>query len=200
MALAGGTTPRAAYDWLVLTVDDWTGVELWFGDERALPAADPGRNETMATESLIEPAGIDPGQVHPMPAVADAEAAAAYAELLRERVPPAEEGGPPALDLVLLGLGEDGHVCSLFPGHPALEVTTLTAAITDAPKPPPERVTLTLPVLRAARRRLIMVAGEGKRAAVAAAVGASAPDRAVPVSLLPGELTDLVTDTAAAPQ
>ncbi len=141
-------------------------------------------------------------------------AARAYAALLRERVAPAAdgeagggdeaggsdtEGGLPALDLALLGLGEDGHTASLFPGHPEVQDAggALCLPVRDAPKPPPERVTLSLPVLRAARRSLLLVTGAGKAPALAAVL--AGPDPRVPASLLASERLLVVADAAAAP-
>ena len=125
-------------------------------------------------------------------------AARAYETLLRAQVAPAEEGGLPALDVALVGLGEDGHTASLFPGFPEVDDDSgaLCLPVRDAPKPPPERVTLSLPVLCAARCCLLLVTGAGKASALASVL--AGPDPRVPASLLASERLLVVADTAAA--
>jgi 6-phosphogluconolactonase len=193
MSLAGGTTPRAAYERLAELVDDWEGVELWLGDERLVPAGAPQSNYRLVAETLL-PAGAS---AHAVPTGGSAEeAASAYATEIRRCVP-AGPDGVPELDLALLGLGEDGHVASLFPHAPALEARgEVCVAVHEAPKPPPDRVSLTLDVLRAARSTVILAVGEGKAAAAAAAL--SGPDPGVPASLLADGPLELILDQAAA--
>src|SRR5919201_1750077 len=166
VALAGGATPRRAYQLLARSVGDWAGVEIWFGDERAVGPDNPESNYRMVAETLLS------GHPEPPPRVnriegerGPEEAAAAYEAALEERLP--AEGGSPALDVALQGVGPDGHTASLFPGSPALDAPGLCAAVHDAPKPPPERITLTPRVLRAARIVLFLVTGSEKAAAVA---------------------------------
>ena len=173
-------------------------MELWLGDERAVPPDDPASNFRMIRESLLAPAAVPDEQAHRVRGELGAQAAAAvYAAELRRRLPLAA-GRIPVFDLALLGLGEDGHVASLFPRHPALETRgRACVAVLDAPKPPPERVTVTLDVLRAARRIVVLATGEDKRAAVAAAL--AGPDPAVPASLVARGPVELVVDRAAAP-
>jgi 6-phosphogluconolactonase len=194
LSLAGGTTPRATYERLATLVDDWEGVELWLGDERLVPPDDPESNYRMLAESLLEPTGAT---AHAVPTGGTAEDAAdAYAREIRERVPAGPQGVP-VLDLALLGLGEDGHTASLFPHAPALDVRgEICVAVHDSPKPPPDRISLTLDVLRAARRSLILAVGDGKTSAAAAVV--SGPDPGVPASLLADGPLELVLDQAAA--
>jgi 6-phosphogluconolactonase len=194
LSLAGGNTPRAAYKRLAGLVDDWEGVELWLGDERLVPQDDPESNYRMLTESLLRSTGA---VAHPVPTEGSAEQAAeAYAKELRERVP-AGPDGVPSLDLALLGIGEDGHTASLFPHAPALEARgEVCVAVHRAPKPPPDRVSLTLDVLRAARRSLILAVGDGKASALARVV--SGPDPGIPASLLAGAPLELIVDRAAA--
>jgi len=194
LSLAGGTTPRAAYQRLSALVDDWEGVELWLGDERLVPPDDPRSNYRLVAETLLHETGRI---AHAVPTGGSAEeAASAYARLIRQRVP-AGPNGVPALDLALLGLGEDGHVASLFPHAPALDSRDeICVAVHDAPKPPPDRVSLTLDVLRAARSVLVLAVGEGKSGAAAAAV--SGPDPGVPASLLAEGPLELILDRAAA--
>ncbi|MDP8943816.1 MAG: 6-phosphogluconolactonase, partial [Actinomycetota bacterium] len=198
VALTGGETPRRAYELLAEAVEDWSGAGLWFGDERAVPPADPASNYRMVEETLLARAAIPAGQVHRVRGELGAEAAAAlYAAELRRGLPLAAERVP-VLDLVLLGVGEDGHVASLFPHHPALETRgRACVAVLDAPKPPPERVTLTLDVLQAAREVVVLATGEGKRAAVTAALGG--PDPGTPASLVGDGRVEFVVDRMAAP-
>lgn len=158
IALAGGETPRRCYEKLRSTPIDWQHVQVYFGDERCLPEGDLQRNDRMAYDTLLSHVAIPPANIHPIPAELGAsEAAARYAALL-ERVAP--------LDLVLLGMGEDGHTASLFPGNPATESTATVVPVFNSPKPPPERVSLGLGALNAARHRIFLVGGAGKRDAL----------------------------------
>ncbi len=206
LALSGGSTPRAAYQSLAGLLEDWSAVELWYGDERCVAPEDPESTHLLVAESLLAhiPGG---GPAWPIEHRVRGElgpetAAREYAEELRARVPPAEAGGVPALDVSLVGIGEDGHTASLFPGHPEVEDASgaLCLPVRNSPKPPPERVTLSLPVLRAARCTLLLVAGAGKAGALAAALagGGRAPDSRVPASLLVSERLHVVADAAAA--
>jgi 6-phosphogluconolactonase len=197
VALAGGSTPERTYELLGGDREmDWSGVELWMGDERVVPDDDPDSNLRIIREALKD-APLSASQWHRVPTELGSEgAAAAYgAELEARAAPPG--GGVPVLDLALQGVGPDGHTASLFPHHPLLEVTDrVCAAILDSPKPPPERVTFTLPVLRAARTILILITGEGKSGPLAQIM--AGPDPAVPSSLLGGERTIVLADEAAA--
>jgi 6-phosphogluconolactonase len=196
LSLAGGRTPRAAYEILGPLLGDWDGVHLWFGDERCVPPDDPESNYRLVAESLLPGASVPPERVHRIEGErAPLEAARAYADELR-RVVPAGDSGVPVLDVALLGLGEDGHTASLFPGDPALERHDALAFPVRAVKPPPDRITLSLDVLRAARAALLLAEGAGKADAVARVL--AAPDPAVPASLLARERTELVVDEAAA--
>ncbi|HXR13768.1 MAG TPA: 6-phosphogluconolactonase [Solirubrobacteraceae bacterium] len=191
LALSGGTTPAGAYR--ALRLPRWEGIELWFGDERCVGPEDPQSNYLMAERTLLDHA---PGAlVHRIEGELGAErAAAAYAELLRERV--GGDGGAPVLDIVLLGIGEDGHTASLFPHHPALDASgAVCVAVHDAPKPPPDRVSLSLEVLRAARSTILLATGAAKAHALARALGEADP--AVPASLLERERLTVIADAAA---
>jgi 6-phosphogluconolactonase len=193
LALSGGTTPAGAYR--ALHLERWEGIELWFGDERCVGPEDPQSNYLMAEQTLLDHA---PGAlVHRIQGGLGAErAAAAYAELLAERVGRERGAGVPVLDVVLLGIGEDGHTASLFPHNPALEAAgALCVAVHDAPKPPPDRVSLSLEVLRAARATILLVTGTAKAQALARALGP--PDPAVPASLLRRERLTVIADAAA---
>jgi 6-phosphogluconolactonase len=161
LALAGGNTPRALYGRLVRGVD-WDRCDLWFGDERAVPPDDAQSNYRMAKESLLDPAAISAGRVHRMLGEApDLEAAARdYEAALRAA------GGPPWLDLALLGIGPDGHTASLFPGNAALDEETRLAVPALAPKLG-RRLTLTLPAFAGTRALLFLVTGAAKAEALA---------------------------------
>lgn len=153
--LAGGTTPKRCYELLQDADIDWLKVHVWFGDERCLPVGDHERNDVMADEALLKHVAIPSNQIHRIDAELGAtEAAALYAEALSHIA---------CLDLVLLGMGEDGHTASLFPNNPALSEQALAVAVFDSPKPPSNRVSLGYKALKSARRRVIMVTGEGKR-------------------------------------
>jgi len=144
---------------------DWSHVDLWWGDERFLPAGDPDRNETQARKALLDALPLDPARVHPMPAAdgIDAETAAArYATELGDPIVP--------FDVLMLGVGEDGHVASLFPEHPVLNETGPTAAVHNSPKPPPTRITLTMPTIQSADEVWLIAAGPDKTDAVGAAL------------------------------
>lgn len=170
VALAGGATPLAAYRRLAAPpwadVVPWGSVEVFFGDERCVGECDAGRNDGAAREALLAHVPIPPENVHPVPSLAP-DGAERYEALVRERLAaPAPQ--LPSLDLVLLGLGADGHTASLFPGHPAAaERVRLVARVDGAPKPPPGRVTFTLPLLNAARTVAFVVSGREKRQALA---------------------------------
>jgi 6-phosphogluconolactonase len=201
LSLAGGSTPRPAYVLLAGLLEDWSAVELWYGDERCVPPEDPESNHQLVASSLL--AGLPGAPVGPrehriLGELGPEAAARAYKTQLRARVAPAEEGGLPTLDVALLGLGEDGHTASLFPGFPEVDDDSgaLCLPVRDAPKPPPERVTLSLPVLRAARCSLLLVTGAGKASALAAVL--AGPDSRLPASLLASERLLVVADAAAA--
>jgi 6-phosphogluconolactonase len=159
LVLTGGTTPKRCYELLADLEVEWGRVSVLFGDERCVPPDHPESNYRMARESLLDRTA--PATVYRIPAeLGPEEGADVYAEVVDFAAP---------LDFVLLGVGEDGHVASLFPGHPALRASGLTVGIRDSPKPPPERVTLTLDVIRDARQVLVLALGEGKAQAVALA-------------------------------
>ncbi|MBI3576002.1 MAG: 6-phosphogluconolactonase [Gammaproteobacteria bacterium] len=167
--LAGGSTPRAVYRHLAQTQGlPWEKVEIYFGDERAVPPGDSQSNYRMARESLLDTVSIPSSQIHRMEAERpDREAAAEeYARRL-----------PGRLDLIILGLGEDGHTASLFPGLSALRETARKVVAVMGPKAPPLRLTVTPPVIAAAREKIILVSGSGKAGAVAQALeGPQNPD------------------------
>jgi 6-phosphogluconolactonase len=170
LVLAGGSTPRRCYELLAGMEVEWGRVTVLFGDERCVAPDDPESNYRMARESLLEL--VHPATVHRMPAeLGPAEGAAAYDRVVASLQP---------LDLVLLGVGPDGHTASLFPGHAALAAPGWAVGVEDAPKPPPERVSLTLGALRSARRVLVLATGADKAEAVARARRGEVPAGMVP--------------------
>jgi 6-phosphogluconolactonase len=159
---------------------DWSRVNVWWGDERFLPEGDPERNETQNRAALLDAVPLDPARVHPMrgpdgPDGDDVDAAAArYAA---ELAAAANDAAPsPVFDVVMLGMGPDAHVASLFPGHPdQLTSGVSAAAVRSSPKPPPTRVTLTFETLNRAERVWFLVAGADKAQAVATSVRGAPP-------------------------
>jgi 6-phosphogluconolactonase len=158
---------------------DWPRLNVWWGDERFLPAGDPERNETQARHALLDAVPLDPARVHPMPASdgpdRDVDAAAArYVEELAAAAPRGRD--VPEFDVLLLGVGADAHVASLFPEHPALHERDVSAiGVRGAPKPPPTRVSLTFPSLCAARDVWFLVSGADKAGAVGLALSGAGP-------------------------
>ena len=190
VALAGGSTPRLLYEWLVAAPGiDWGQTEVFFSDERCVPPEHPDSNYGMTRATLLRHV---PARVHRVRGELDpAAAAAAYAGDLVQTL-----GPQPAFDLLLLGLGTDGHTASLFPGSPALAVTDQLAVA--APGPGSSRVTLTVPVLRAAAETLVLVAGAGKAAILRQALYDATSDLPIQRVITPG-LTFLA-DRAAVQQ
>ena len=157
LVLAGGRTPLAAYNLLVGEDADWDRWHIFLGDERCLAASEAGRNSVSAADAFIDRVPIPAQNIHWIPAELGGESAAeAYEAVIAPVLP---------FDLVLLGMGEDGHTASLFPGHPLPE-GPLVIPVKGAPKPPPERVSLTPRALAACRRMLIVITGADKRGAV----------------------------------
>ncbi|WP_456417803.1 6-phosphogluconolactonase [Thiolapillus sp.] len=183
LVLAGGGTPARAYRLLAEQGrPDWPAWRFYFGDERCLPADDPDRNSVMAEQNLFRHIPVQNGQIHVIPAEQGAEAAAAsYAREIETVLP---------FDLVLLGLGEDGHTASLFPGREYPE-EQLVVAVHDAPKPPPDRVSLNYGALSSAHELLFLVSGQGK----AGAVRQWRNGKDIPAARLPG--AEILVDEAA---
>ena len=154
---------------------NWRTVDLWWGDERYLASDDPERNERQARTALLDDLDLDPARVHPMGALdgpdgADVEAAAArYADEL-DGAAPADDDVPP-FDVLLLGMGPEGHTASIFPGSPAAYDERVAFGVHGCPKPPPTRISLGFAAICAAREVWMVVAGQGKAGAVAMALG-----------------------------
>jgi 6-phosphogluconolactonase len=184
---------------------DWRCLDIWWGDERFLRAGDPERNDTGAEQALLRHLdGADPARVHRMPASdgpdgPDPEAAAErYAAELRAAARPEDHGPVPGFDVLLLGIGPEGHVASLFPGMPALYDDRSVVAVRGSPKPPPIRITLTLPSIQSAREVWILAAGQEKAGAVRLALSDVGPVQ-VPAAGARGRLRTLfLLDRAAA--
>lgn len=200
VVLTGGTIAeevhRAAAA-LESDVVDWTRVDFWWGDERYVPAGSGDRNDRQAGLDLLDVVGADPARVHAMPSAdgvpPDPEAAAAaYAEEV-------ERHGAGTFDLVLLGLGPDGHVASLFPGSTQLDVDDrATVAVTDSPKPPPERISLTFRALSSTEEVWFLVSGESKADAVARALAEEGSTQETPARGITAPSATWWLDEAAA--
>jgi 6-phosphogluconolactonase len=169
----GGATLAAIATSPARAAVDWAHLDVWWGDERYLPSGDPERNETQARDALLGQVPVPAARVHPMPSTdgpgeGDPDAAAShYAAELAAAAHPEDHADVPAFDVLLLGVGPDGHVASLFPDQPALyEQDRSVVAVRGAPKPPPTRLSLTLPAIRSAAEVWLVVAGEDKAAAV----------------------------------
>lgn len=166
VALSGGSLPQLLGPALVKQASDWSAWHIFWADERCVPLTHPDSNYVLAKQYLFDHVPIPPGQIHaPNTSLDPAQTAATY-EIILAQVFNVQPSNPPTLpqfDLILLGLGEDGHTASLFPGHPLLQETERwVAPIFDSPKPPPQRITLTLPVLNNARHVAFITAGAGK--------------------------------------
>ncbi len=226
LVLAGGTTPRRMYRMLAADEHgiDWSKVEFLFGDERMVPRDDPESNYAMVDETLMKPVHAQPERIHGVPTgLPVEEAAAAYEATLREILDSRE----PRLDMVILGMGPDGHTASIFPGSPLLagdeffsnspdselmraarvarsarsySTQPLCAPVRDSPKLPQQRVTLTPFIINHARQVLVLVAGEDKVAAVSAALESDAAPSEIPIRAIAPEtgiLTWLIDRRAA---
>lgn len=185
LVLAGGATPRAVYTQMAKTPQDWGVWEFYFSDERCLPRAAPERNSHMACDTWLQHAPIPPEHIHVIPAELGPDAAArAYTPVVQNALP---------FDLVLLGLGADGHTASLFPGQAHLD-EALVVSVHNAPKPAAERVSLSIQALARTHQVLFLVSGDSKRSAVAA--WQQAQD--IPAArVVPNTGVDVLVDSAA---
>ncbi len=210
LVLTGGGIGTAVLNELAVTpalaAVDWRRLDFWWGDERFLPAGHPERNEAQAEQALLRHIDPDPARVHRMPGTDgpdgnDPEAAAArYAAELRRAAQPQDHGPVPSFDVLLLGIGPEGHVASLFPGLPALYDERPVVAVRGAPKPPPTRLTLTLPAIQRAREVWILATGPEKAGAVRLALSGAGPVQ-VPAAGARGQQRTLyLLDRAAASQ
>ncbi|WP_433238693.1 6-phosphogluconolactonase [Streptosporangium sp. CA-135522] len=181
---------------------DWRNLDIWWGDERFLPSGHPERNETGARKALLDHVDVDPDRVHvmrgPDSGMTAEESAEAYAEELRKAARPEDHGPAPSFDVMMLGMGPDSHVASLFPGMPALYETRPVVAVHGAPKPPPTRISLTLPVIQASREVWLIAAGEEKAGAVRLALSDSGPVQVPAAGARGRQRTLFLLDRAAA--
>jgi 6-phosphogluconolactonase len=191
IALTGGSTPRAAYERAAAMREDWSGVDFWFTDERCVPPDHEHSNFGMADRALLS--RIDGATVHRMRGeLGPEEGAAAYENEFGEF-------GPEALDVFLVGVGPDAHICSLFPGDAALDERERRVVGVETPGMAPlvSRITLTLPVVNASAQIVFLVAGEDKAEAIRR-VFAGPPDPSAPGSLVEGDVVALLDPAAAA--
>lgn len=198
----GGATLRELAEAPARDAIDWQRLSIWWGDERFLPRGHEDRNETQARDALLDHVDVDPARVHAMPASDgalgdDLDAAADhYAAELAAATD--EQGLCPSFDVLLLGLGPDGHVASLFPGSPALRDGRAVIPVRGAPKPPPTRLSLSFSVINSARQAWVIAAGEEKAAAARTALSAASA-AAVPAGGVEGRTaTRWLLDRAAA--
>ena len=176
---------------------DWSRVVVWWGDERFVAPDSSDRNALDARRAFLDLVGADPANVHEMPSTATAPdvetGAAAYAAEMREH-------GTGEFEIVMLGIGPDGHIASLFPGYPQLDVTdAIAVAVSGSPKPPPERISLTLPALNRSRLVWFLVSGDEKSDAVARALAEGTDLHDIPAAGVSGrEETTWFLDRPAA--
>ncbi|GAA4125778.1 6-phosphogluconolactonase [Nocardioides fonticola] len=190
ICLTGGTIAEAIHRQIAVIADasgvDWGAVDFWWGDERFVSADSPDRNEGQARAAFLDALGVPAHRIHAMPStddVADVDAAAAaFEQAVREH-------GSGGFDLLMLGVGPDAHIASLFPHHPDAALTDhIAVAVHDSPKPPPERISFTFEALARSRSVWFLVSGEGKADAVAAALADPTPSRVdVPAAGVRGE-------------
>lgn len=183
---------------------DWRHVDIWWGDERFVAAGDQDRNETGARAALLDHVDVDPARVRAMPGPDGPDgdnpdaAADRYAGWLADAAQPEDHGPVPEFDVLLLGIGPEGHVASLFPGMPALYDERPVVAVRSSPKPPPTRLSLTLPAINAAREVWVLASGNEKAGAVALALSEAGPVQ-VPAAAVRGKQRTLfLLDDAAA--
>lgn len=183
VVLTGGTMGEAVLAAVATTKGrdkvDWSRVTFWWGDERYLPSGDPERNETQSRRALLDALVLRPEQIKSLPAPGDhptiQDAADAYAAELAAAAPAG--AAHPVFDLTFLGVGPDGHVASLFPDHEAVrDRENVVLAETDSPKPPPQRLTLTLPVINSSERIWLVLAGSDKAGALGLALADASPE------------------------
>lgn len=199
LGLTGGTIAARLHEHLGEMTDlDWTEATYWWGDERYVAPDSADRNCLQAQQAWLEPVGVPRHRIFPMPSTDDgysdlAAAAAGYGIQIRAQ-------GVGEFDVMMLGMGPDGHVASLFPGFPQLDVVdAITVPVANSPKPPPERISLTFPALNQSRQVWLLVSGAEKAEAVARAVSPDADPHTTPASGVHGlDRTVWFLDRAAA--
>ncbi len=184
LVLAGGTTPEKVYRLLAASVADWDAWFIYYGDERCLPVDHPDRNNWLANQAFLQAVSIPANQIFPIPAeLGPEQGAVAYRGIVEPALP---------FDMVLLGMGEDGHTASLFPGHIHHE-DELTHAVHDSPKPPPERVSVSAKALGQTHELIFLVTGSNKQEAVTAWRSGVK----LPVATIMPPVADIYLDAAA---
>ncbi len=181
----------------------WDRVTFWWGDERWVPKRDPERNELQARAALLDHVPVDPARVHPFAASDEGltldEAADRYEAELADAAPP--NLPMPPFDLAFLGVGPDGHIASIFPNTPAVRERTRTVlAVRNSPKPPPERLTLTLPVINSSARIVVVLAGADKASVLGLALAGASSDEVPLAAVRARRRTVINVDQAAAAQ
>ena len=182
---------------------DWRSVDFWWGDERFEASGDPERNETGARAALLDALGVDPARVHAVPGPDgpdgdDPDAAAARYAAELAAAAGAGAGAVPAFDVLMLGIGPEGHVASIFPESPAAHATGSVVAVRNSPKPPPTRISLTFSAIQAAREVWILASGAEKADAVAEALSGVSQDKVPAAGARGRDRTLFLLDQAAA--
>ncbi|MEN3224468.1 6-phosphogluconolactonase [Mycolicibacterium porcinum] len=194
IVLTGGTVGIALLRHVAGAEIEWSKVRLYWGDDRFVPQGDAERNDQQAYDALLEGVNIPPANVHRM-ATSDGE----FGDAIDDAAAAYEQQLPAQFDVHLLGMGGEGHVNSLFPDTPAVrETARLVVAVTDSPKPPPRRISLTLPAIQRSREVWLVVSGEAKADAVAAAVGGADPVDVPAAGAIGQEKTVWLLDEGAA--
>ncbi|OCB07742.1 6-phosphogluconolactonase [Mycolicibacterium porcinum] len=194
IVLTGGTVGIALLRHVAGAEIEWSKVRLYWGDDRFVPQGDAERNDQQAYDALLEGVNIPPANVHRM-ATSDGE----FGDAIDDAAAAYEQQLPAQFDVHLLGMGGEGHINSLFPDTPAVrETTRLVVAVTDSPKPPPRRISLTLPAIQRSREVWLVVSGEAKADAVAAAVGGADPVDVPAAGAIGQEKTVWLLDEGAA--
>ena len=205
VVLTGGSLAREVHRAVAVHADsrtvDWARVDFWWGDERYVDSDHPDRNAGQAWEDMLQHLPVDPARVHAMPAADDGfeslEAAAwSHGQTLRDWV----AGREPWFDVLMLGIGPDGHCASLFPGHPAVDAAAEVVPVRDSPKPPPERISFGRSTLGRARQVLFAATGADKALAVRRSVAGGDVHEAPAAAPRGTERTDWYVDEAAAEQ
>lgn len=207
VVLTGGRIADAVHSALaqspIRSAIDWSRVDFWWGDERFLPSGDPQRNDVQASAALLDIVPVSPQRVHAMPASDgpcsdDPELAAAqYAAQLAEAAGPGNQQHP-HFDVLMLGVGEDAHVASIFPEQPAIYEDRSVVAVRGAPKPPPRRITMSFSAINTAEEIWLMASGAGKAGAVAMAMSGAGPKQAPAAGVHGVSATRWLLDRAAA--
>jgi 6-phosphogluconolactonase len=205
VVLTGGGTGTAVLAALAASpardAIDWNRIDVWWGDERYLPSGDPERNETQARKALLDQVAVPPERVHPFPAsdsgLTPEEAADRYADELRRAAKPGQD--LPQFDVLLLGVGPDGHVASIFPEQPAAyEQERPVVAVHGSPKPPPTRLSLTFPAINTAEEVWLAATGAEKADAIGLALAGAGPVQIPAAGVAGRRLTLWSLDRAAA--